>query len=84
MCLIAFTVEPAETTYHCRHFQSDIDYWQAQYSRVVKENKELEKELMEAKMEILEKGIKIPESLRDTKVIVEKKKRTTTNNYFYY
>ena len=60
MVLFAFNVEAAETTYHCRHFQKDIDYWQEQYAIKVKENKSLYRELMEAKMEVLKQGIKIP------------------------
>jgi len=85
LLLFTFNIEAAETTYHCRQYQSDIDYWQNQYARVIKLNKELYKELMEAKMEILKRGIKIPEALKNTEIILPKrKKQSVTHNYYYY
>ena len=80
MCFVAYNAGAAETTYRCRHYQADIDYWQQQYSNVVKENKQLFKELMEAKMEILEKGIKIPKALMNTEIIISKEKQR--NGYY--
>jgi len=84
LVLFAFNVEAAETTYHCSHFQSDIDYWQAEYIKVVKANKELYKDLMDAKMKTLEQGIKIPKALKDTKIILHKGAKKTSTHYHYY
>jgi len=84
MYLLAFSVEPAETTYHCSHFQKDINYWQEQYRVLDKKNESLYKELMEAKMEILKQGIKIPSSLKNAEIIVNKKKQPVTHNHHYY
>ena len=69
---LSINVWSAETTYHCSHFQKDIDYWQQQYSLLLKEKREVEKELYELKMKQLEKGIKIPKALKNTEIIVEK------------
>lgn len=66
---LSINVWSAETTYHCSHFQKDIDYWQEQYSLLLKEKKEVEKELYELKMKQLEKGIKIPKALKNAEII---------------
>lgn len=67
--LMSFNVLSAETTYHCAHFQKDIEYWQKQYSLLLKEKKEVEHELFSLKNKQLEKGIKVPKVLKTLQII---------------
>lgn len=72
--LIAIKAMPAETPRWCRAYQKDIDYWQKQFKRVSEEKKQIEKELMELKLEVLEKGVKVPAELKGTEVVTQKER----------
>jgi hypothetical protein len=62
---LSFNVWSAETTRQCAHFQKDIDYWQEQYSILLKEKKEIEKELSIFHERELKKPIKLPKARKD-------------------
>lgn len=78
---LSINVSSAETTYNCSHFQKDIDYWQEQYSIILKEKREIEEELFKLKRKELEKGIKIPKALNG---VIYKKQNGELETHIYY
>ena len=58
--MLALETLSAEATHRCNHYQRDINYWQKEYMIKVRKIRELEKEITEAKMRLLKKGIKVP------------------------
>ena len=83
--MITYQATGDETPYYCKTYQTEIDYWQEQYKVKANQNKELYKELMEAKMRLLEIGIKIPKELKNTKVILPATTaQPDVHNHYYY
>lgn len=63
--MLALETLSAEATHQCRHYQRDINYWQKEYMIKVKQIRELKKEITEAKMRLLKKGIKVPNTVME-------------------